>query len=277
MKILRNGSINNIPISYQDIINRREIFGPDEFCIKGKTTNSPPKLPHPERVSKQQEKIQTLIIDIMYVSGEAFIISVSKPLDLIVADHLSSYGSKERKNTPIIKTSLFGVLSQYRAEGFHIYSIVCDEEPAFVSLQPDINALGSSISYNISSSHSTAIIDRKIRFIKERARSVISSLSFNLPKILLKWLVYYVVSRINLTPHGDSAISPRELFIGRRTEYNLDLRIAFGAYAQVLTSTTDNTMKERTTDCIAMYPTGNKNGSVVFFSINTGKFITRDQ
>ncbi len=67
--------------------------------------------------------------------------------------------------------------------------------------------------------------------------------------------------------------SPRELFTGRRNDYKIDLRIGFGEYCQVLKNGTDNTMVERSEDCISLLPTGKSNGSVVFYSLTSGHAI----
>jgi hypothetical protein len=200
LKIMRAGAINNLPIAYKDVINAKSIFGPDIASIKGKTTNKDThNIPQPERVSKHLQKIQDLIIDIMYVNNEPFLVSVSRPLDLIIVDHLPSYDANETKSKITIQTSLFSILGKYHAEGFHVKNIICDAEAALIAMEEKVNAYGSKLSYSLSSSHSTSIIDRKIRFIKDRARSTLHSLSFPLPTIFLKWLIYFVVSHQPIT------------------------------------------------------------------------------
>lgn len=275
MKILRNGTINDLPISYADIKRANELLGPDIGSIKGKATNKNPDIPRAERISKHHEKIQTLMIDLMYVNDECFLVTVSRPIDLVLVHHLASYGASTNKSKNLIKTALLKTLATYRSEGFHINEIICDAESSFLALENEINAYGARLNHNLSSSHMTAIIDRKIRFIKDRARSVLHSLQFPLPKIFLKWLIFFVVSRINLTPHGDNKISPRELFCGRRTEFKIDLRVSFGEFVQTLKNNTDNTMLSRTEDCIALLPTGSESGSVMFYSIQSKKVITQ--
>ena len=55
-----------------------------------------------------------------------------------------------------------------------------------------------------------AVVERKIRHIKERVRSVINTLPFELSEKLEVWLVKYAVSRIVLAPTRNSIdhISP---------------------------------------------------------------------
>ncbi len=214
----------------------------------------------------------------MFVAGDAYLITVANPLGLVTLDHLPSYGQSDSKSTKIISKSLVGQLVQYKSEGFYVYSILTDNEPSIIALKPIINEMGAKLITTGVQSHAVAIVDRKIRFIKEKVRSILSGLLFPVPHDLLKWVVYFAASRINLIRHGESNsnLSPRELFTGQRTDFNKDLRIAFGDYVQALVPDPDNSIKERTNGCIALLPTGNKNGSVLFYSLVSGRVVTRD-
>jgi hypothetical protein len=94
----------------------------------------------------------------------------------------------------------------------------------------------------------------------------------------MKYCVYFATSRINLIRHSETSdkISPLELFTGRRTDFKIDLRVSFGDYVQAHTPQSSNNMDARSTGYLALLPTGNKNGSVLFYSLATGKVITRD-
>lgn len=60
-------------------------------------------------------------------------------------------------------------------------------------------------------------------------------------------------------------------------DYN-DMKIEFGAYAQVLEDNDPtNTMKARTTGAIALTPTGNAQGGYYFLSLVTGRKLSRQQ
>jgi hypothetical protein len=63
-------------------------------------------------------------------------------------------------------------------------------------------------------------------------------------------------------------MSPLTIMTGRPSpDYN-DLRIEFGAYAQVFESNgPTNTVKNRTTGAIALTPTGNAQGGYYFMSL----------
>lgn len=50
----------------------------------------------------------------------------------------------------------------------------------------------------------------------------------------MKYLVLFCVSRLNTMPHATrmDETSPRELYSGRRIDYQLDLTVRFGEYVQ---------------------------------------------
>jgi hypothetical protein len=91
------------------------------------------------------------------------------------------------------------------------------------------------------------------------------------------WLVSFCVSRINIVPSSVSGdrISPREKFIGRKLDYQRDLRVGFGDYVQ---AHEPNIISQvvRTEGAIALLPVGNLTGSVKFFKLATRSIVTRD-
>ena len=98
---------------------------------------------------------------------------------------------------------------------------------------------------------------------------------------LIVWLVYFCVSRIDMIPHkttgSSSYISPIEGFTWRKVHAKLHLRVGFGDYVEAFDPTADNTLKPRTQAAIALLPLGNAKGSVEFLSLETSKYIRRDQ
>ena len=49
-----------------------------------------------------------------------------------------------------------------------------------------------------------AVVERKIRLIKERVRAIINTIPFSMTELLEGWLLRYVVNRINLVPTRNS-------------------------------------------------------------------------
>jgi hypothetical protein len=71
--------------------------------------------------------------------------------------------------------------------------------------------------------------------IDQRSRQINSSLSRTLPLKLLPWVISFAVSRINLDSFSNGGqASPRELFCGRKVDFNRDVRVAFGDYCEIL-------------------------------------------
>ena len=114
---------------------------------------------------------------------------------------------------------------------------------------------------------------------------MLSTLPYKLPKILMTWLIYFVVSRINLTPStvGNTHISPREQLTGVRPDFNTDLRVSFGEYVETHepdpqpVSLKSNVRTTRTEAAIALLPMGNVDGAVMFFCLSTKGFVKRDR
>ena len=77
-------------------------------------------------------------------------------------------------------------------------------------------------------------IDTKVRRVKEICRSVIASLSYNIPEMLVRDLVQYSVIRINVrqtTSLTDNCIL-RVLFTGRWVDFQKEFNDAFGDYVE---------------------------------------------
>lgn len=66
------------------------------------------------------------------------------------------------------------------------------------------------------------------------------SLPFKLPYKLVPQHVLFVVSRINLMYQRVDSKSPREMFLRRKTDYQKDIQIGFGEYAQSGFPTSDS-------------------------------------
>ena len=210
----------------------------------------------------------------MFVNGEPFLITVTMPLGLILVSDL-----KGRRTAAAVRDALWTQLARYAAEGFRITTLLVDGEGAIVPITPLIERRGIRVNTTAAGQH-VHHVERRIRVVKERCRGIINTLPFQLSTSLIKWLVFYVVSRLNLMPSSTSVsrISPREAFTGRKTDYNRDCRVIFGQYCQVDVpdGPSKNSMKTRTEGAIALLPTGNLQGSVKFLSLATGMVVSRE-
>jgi hypothetical protein len=126
-------------------------------------------------------------------------------------------------------------------------------------------------------------IERLIRTIKERVRATAHGLLFDrFPKLMIQEMVTFAVQCLNLLPADDglsSDLSPHTFITGRSNpDYN-NMRIEFGAYAQVYEpgDLTINNLRSRTTGAIELSGTGNAQGHTHFISLASGKRIIRGQ
>ena len=72
----------------------------------------------------------------------------------------------------------------------------------------------------------------------------------------------------------DRRLSPREIVTGRGVDYSKDCRADLGAYIQASTDkVVTNGNNPRTNGCIALGPSGNRQGSLKCFDIETGKLV----
>ncbi len=103
-------------------------------------------------------------------------------------------------------------------------------------------------------------------------------LPWKLPPTLVKDLVTYAVSRINIrhTTALNVNVCPKVLFTGLHVNYKKELSLAFGDYAEVYNGM-DNTACSRSVPCIALYPCNNMTGSWTFLNLSTKQYVRCSQ
>jgi hypothetical protein len=114
--------------------------------------------------------------------------------------------------------------------------------------------------------------------VNELYRSVKAGLKWKLPPTLVKDLVAYAVSRINIrrTTAINLNVCSRVLFTGMRVNYKKELELAFGDYVEVYDGM-ENTSNSRSIPCIALYPCCNATGSWEFMSLKSKTRVCRSQ
>jgi len=270
IKALQSGSIHNSPCVSNDIYSMRKARGPSIPVLKEKSTNRGIFLPRTEIFQPLISKNQELFIDVMHCEGLYFFISVARPLDLTLSTRIQSLKSSQ------VKKALKNQVNLMKAKSFQINTIHSDG--GFRSINEFILSFGIQHQMCAAGVH-VSIVERKIRVIKERMRTILFSLPFLLPNSLLPYLVTFVTRTINMitTTNSENNVAPFENFMARKINYNIDLRIFFGMYCQVLTAEINNSMQQRTTGAIALTQTNSGNGTAIFYDLNTKKIIHRDK
>ena len=125
-------------------------------------------------------------------------------------------------------------------------------------------------------------VERSIRVIKERFRSVYHRLPFQrMPKLMIRLGVMEAARWLNTFPakHGISdTYSPRMIITGKGIDYDKQCKTAFGAYVQALHETNPtNTKAPRTIRCIYLCYIEDHATGYKLLNLTTGKLITRQK
>jgi len=122
-------------------------------------------------------------------------------------------------------------------------------------------------------------VERRIRVVKERVRSLRYTLPFKtLPKNLLTHMVFFVVKLLNYFPAKGGVsdhYSPKAIMSGEVISYK-QYSMPFGTYCQVHEQDTPrNSLAARTQGAISLGPSNNVQGGQKFYTLDTGKVVTR--
>jgi hypothetical protein len=195
MNIVRSNMIKNCPICPIDIINAHKLFGPDIATLKGKTVRRTPAGVMTEYIEIPKEIISlnknvTLAVDIMFVCGLPFMVSISRKIKFTTVEYLPG-----RKQPMLIK-SLRKILRLYHNHGFKVGTSLMDRE--FVCLRDDIPELNLNI---MAASEHVPDTERQIRVIKEQMRAIKNTLPFKrLPARMVIEMMQYTVLWLNGSP-----------------------------------------------------------------------------
>ena len=148
----------------------------------------------------------------------------------------------------------------YSQRGFHISLMMMDGQ--FESLRGDLADLQIGLN-TVSNDEHVPDIERHIRTMNERARSVYNMLPFK--KMPSRLTIEMVSSSTfwwnSFPPVGgvSDTLSPQAIVTGLEVDYEKHCQLEFGTYVQTHEES-NNTMTSRTTGAIALRPTGNKQG-----------------
>ena len=203
------------------------------------------------RLLVDANKVLTLAGDVFFVDGTAFLMTVSRRLKFITAEHVP-VGTATQLSKHIKR-----VLEVYGRAGFRIRTILMDGE--FEKVKPFLPTLECN---TIAAKEHVSEAERTICMMKERTRGLIAMLPFShIPRRMKIEFVYFVVLWLNdfRVRSGVSATySPRELVMRQKLDYKKHCQVLSGSYCKVHNEPVPtNTMVARTHACIALGPMGN--------------------
>jgi hypothetical protein len=271
--MLKNGKVLGTRIAIHDVLRMFNIYGTDCSVLKGRVVRKQPDKVIIESIEREISGDLVVAVDIMFIDGVAFLVSISRRLQLIMVEHLANKSAEE------LLRAVENLIATYKAQSFQVVAIVSDGESGLKTIKPNIESMGIVFNPATKNELVPPEVERAIRLIKERIRILWNGLPFRLCDALLVGLVRYSVSMINMCPKVNSvnpSMPPREMFLGRKLDVTKECRLPFGAYVQTHDDNlVTNTMAPRTTGAISLGPTGSIQGSYRFLSLTTWRVITR--
>jgi hypothetical protein len=275
IRIIEKNMLPNCDVTRQDIIAAEDIFGPDVGSLKGKTTRRPPHKVRDQPTWLPREilaryKAVTLTADIMYINKIPFLVTKSRSIHFATIEALAN-----QKGDTIVEC--FKTIKQlYTRGGFQPTLVLTDGQ--FESIRAPLADMQLSLNTTAEDEH-VGDIERYIRTVKERSRATYNTLPFlRMPPRLVIEMAKLAVFWLNAFPHRNGVsddMSPRMIVTGQKVDHNRHCKYEFGEYVQTHESH-DNSMDARTVGALALRPTGNQQGSYYFFSLQTGRVLTRN-
>ena len=215
----------------------------------------------------------TLAADLFFVNQIPFFLTYSRRICFTAVNHLT-----DRQVKTIFK-AYHEIHFFYLQRGFHITTLNVDGE--FSPLKVPIQSMPGGPRVNLTSANEhVPEIERRIRVVKERARSFRHSLPFNrIPRLLTIHIIFVAVKLLNhFPPKGgiSDTISPKTIMTGETLDYRTHLSLQLGQYCQVHEDDTPrNSQLPRTQGAICLGPSGNIQGGFKFMSLTSAKKIVR--
>jgi hypothetical protein len=220
-------SVINIPVGRKQIRRAQDIFGPDINVIRGKTRRKVVPTETIDRFMVDVSQPQIAYSDLFFIDGDSYLITVFRPCDYTVVNHIKD------RSAECIKVTMFHQLRILEAQKFTIDVIVTDNEGGILAIGDEL-LRNNYLLNSVGAGEHVSIVENKIKTLKGRCRSYLNSLYFPLMFSALRYLVEYVTIMLNLVPskiHEDPT-SPYEKVYGIKIDFKVQLRISFGDYAE---------------------------------------------
>ena len=250
--ILTN-QIQNCPVTDKDCDIAIQIYGKDIASLKGKSTRSKATpavddvVAIPKRLLYLHKNVH-LFLDIMYVNGLPFLMSISKHLYYQSAIYL-----KDEKADTLYK-AMDGIFNKYNNAGYKIKHISADNQ-----FQPSLEAIQDELRVTLhfaAAQEHVPEAERNIRTVKDTVRSVSASLPYKyLLNVMVKMLVVEATTRLNyfVNTNGIEHYSPQQLLKESKVDFGKHCQIPIFSYVQAPhEATIYNSQQPRTLDCLYM-------------------------
>jgi hypothetical protein len=219
------------------------------------------------RVILERHRKVTLTVDCMFVNGVPFLVSMSRGLNLLTAEHTPSQTAKN------LAKGIRRIMDLYARGGFQVGTVLMDNEfESLRSLVPIIVVNTKAAKEQVTK------IECRIRLIKEQGQGILNTLPYKkMPQLILIELIYHIVLWLNAFPmkSGVSAtLSPCKLVLCHKLDFAKHCKAPFGSYCESYNEPVPlNMMVSRTSPAIVLGPTGNIQGMYKLLNLAMGKKI----
>ena len=263
--------IGPVPFDATDLTNAEIIFGPDRGAIRGKSVRQRPSRVRPSFVQipvQLYEKLRdvTLAADVMFVNSLPFFVTVSRSIKMVTVQFLPS------RTAEMLCNKLRTILTIYRRGGYLVRTALMDME-----FKPLTEKMDDVLINTTSAREHVGDVERMIRTIKERCRSVLSEIPYKdcMPDQFIVHLLYFVTKWLNAF-RNEHGFSPKEMVTGQTMDFTKHCKARFGAYVEASPDRDrTNEMTDRTEPCICLGPTGNMQGGVNCYNLETKQVVER--
>lgn len=276
LKIISSNVLKNCPVSVEDAKRAHFIWGPDKAYIRGVKTRQKPLHVvdfHPVFLPDDvldMHRNTTLCVDVFYVQQVPILHSISRNVKFRTVQALRD------QYKPTLLSGLQKILALYDHAGFKVNTVHADGQ--FAPLENELKPIQLNC---CAAKEHVPEVERSARTSKEAIRKLIHGLPFQyFPRILIEEIVKHSNSWLNAFPHPagiSTTMSPRSIMTGRETDFATECRVEFGTYCMVYDEPDKtNTPDGRSRECLALGPTGNRQGTWMFLDLHTWEKVSRN-
>jgi len=226
--LMQDGNFTHMPmVTAEDVKRAYELYGEPVGSTRGKMVRQKQsRAIYDDDLIMDEKKNRCYMLIVMHLDGQHFLVTVCEPLQLVMQCPI------ERETALVLGNTLQGQIELLRSRGFTPIRVHTDPQSAFRSLSTKFENVvidtGGANDY-------VPKVDIQIRRVKEIVRGVRATLPWKLPPVLLRDLVAFAVSRINIRRSSavNSNVCARVRFTGIKPDYRKKLSLGFGDYCEV--------------------------------------------
>jgi hypothetical protein len=212
---LDGGAFSNNHLTAQDFRNGRRLYGPCPACTEGKmkAPREPASLTEPARFVGEH-----LHIDLVLLKS----ISIGQNTVIVVAvDDKSNYIAAvpaKRKTSAHMLEAVTEIVLEFNRFGHKVSRITTDDEHTLATLRSPLAKIGITVNPTPAGLHEKKI-ERYIQTVKDRKRSILAGLSYELPANLECEAYLDAITWINRMPNTNvgASTTPYQLVTRQRS------------------------------------------------------------